>query len=405
MTKPLPAEAGAGPSPVGGPVTRPGATAVLTAWLRRRLWRPVLFLTGGITVKGRLPRGGCVVVADHPSHADTAALLAALDARHAPRVAAAADYWFRNWPRKTVGSVPAVAFPVRRNGIGFRDLLETGVPLLHAGHAVVLYPEGTRGNGPAGKFHGGTVELAAHAAVPVTLVGTRELLPKGGRLRPSTVQVRIGRPLTAPGTGDARSAVLAPAAQCRRRDSRVRRHVSALAVSGWGLVLAGGWAFAEALSRPLLPELALAVLCVAAPRAGVRLTASAVLGSVAGGLLTLMLHSGTSVTLPQPPAGPRMHATVQEELRREGAATVRHQPSSGIPYKVYSSEAGRAHVPPGTWVVRSALARGKRFVMVGLVLTFAGAVTQRWQRFFPYYLIVLGVTFTVLFELVLRMWR
>ncbi|TJZ46287.1 1-acyl-sn-glycerol-3-phosphate acyltransferase [Streptomyces piniterrae] len=183
------------------------------AWLRRALWTIALTLTGGVTREGRLPRGGCVVVANHSSHADTAALLAALDARHAPLIGAAADYWFATPWRRRVCRRLAAGFPVRRTGGGLDDLLDMA-GALRAGRAVVLFPEGTRArDGAVGDFRRGALLLARHAGVPVVpvgLAGTDRLLPKHGRLRRTHVRVHIGTPLygaVAPAT--ARDAVQA----------------------------------------------------------------------------------------------------------------------------------------------------------------------------------------------------
>jgi 1-acyl-sn-glycerol-3-phosphate acyltransferase len=169
----------------------------VAAVARRRLWRLVLTLTGGLTVVGSLPRGGCVVVANHSSHADTAALLAAVPSRHAPRVAAAADYWFAGGWRSPVCRALAAAFPVRRTGGGSADMAGA-VALLRAGHVVIVYPEGTRGSGLPARFHSGAFRLAEAAGVPVVpvgIAGTGDLLPKHGRLRRGRVTVRIGAPL------------------------------------------------------------------------------------------------------------------------------------------------------------------------------------------------------------------
>ncbi|MBL0781694.1 1-acyl-sn-glycerol-3-phosphate acyltransferase, partial [Streptomyces albidoflavus] len=140
-----------------------------------------------------------MVVANHTSHADTAALLATLDARHAPLIGAAADYWFASpWRRRICGRL-AAGFPVRRTGGGLGDLLERAAEL-RAGRAVVLFPEGTRGGGDGrlGTFHRGALQLARQAGVPVVpvgIAGTGRLLPKHGRLRPALVRVRVGTPL------------------------------------------------------------------------------------------------------------------------------------------------------------------------------------------------------------------
>lgn len=170
----------------------------VAAALRRALWWGALSLTGGIERRGRLPRGGCVVVANHSSHADTAALLAALDTRHSPAIGAAADYWFASPWRRRICRRLAAGFPVRRGGGGMEDLL-TMAGELRAGRAVVLFPEGTRAkDGSLGTFHRGALVLAEEAGVPVVpvgIAGTDRLLPKHGRLRSSLVRVTIGEPL------------------------------------------------------------------------------------------------------------------------------------------------------------------------------------------------------------------
>ena len=86
-------------------------SARVACGLRRRLWRLAVAVTGGMTVTGRWRvSGGCVVVANHSSHADTAVLLAALPATARPVFAAAADYWFDVPVRRFVaGSLAGVA--------------------------------------------------------------------------------------------------------------------------------------------------------------------------------------------------------------------------------------------------------------------------------------------------------
>jgi len=170
------------------------------------LGRGVVTGTGGMHQSGELPSGPCVVVANHCSHADTAALLAALPARRRPVVAAAADYWFGAGAHggSVHGALRAItcralcaAFPVRRGG-GSTDLMAAAA-YLAAGHDVIIYPEGTRSrDGATGGFRSGAARLAEAAAVPlvpVGIVGTRSLLPPGGRLHRSSVSVLIGRPL------------------------------------------------------------------------------------------------------------------------------------------------------------------------------------------------------------------
>ena len=171
---------------------------------RRALWKAVLALTGGLRIHGAagLPPGPCVIVANHSSHADTAALIAALPARRQPAVAAAADYWFDGGFRARICRVLCAAFPVRRSGGGSADLA-AAARLLAAGHDVIVFPEGTRSrDGTIGDFHGGAARLAAAAGAPLLpagISGTRTLLPPGGPARPrrAAVTVRFGVPLPA----------------------------------------------------------------------------------------------------------------------------------------------------------------------------------------------------------------
>jgi 1-acyl-sn-glycerol-3-phosphate acyltransferase len=188
---------------------------------RRLLWRAVLGCTGGLRVRGaaRLPAGPCVIVANHNSHADTVALIAALPARRRPAVAAAADYWFRGGLRPRVCRALCGAFPVRRTGGGSADL-NAAAGLLAAGHDVIVFPEGTRSrDGQVGEFRHGAARLAATAGVPLVpagITGTRILLPPGSeRPRRALVTVTFGEPVEVPGqgatdvTGRARAGVLA----------------------------------------------------------------------------------------------------------------------------------------------------------------------------------------------------
>lgn len=171
--------------------------------LRRWAWRVACKVTGGLTVTGELQvSGGCVVVANHSSHADTAVLLAALPATARPVFAAAADYWFEEPVRRVIATSLAGVLPVSRQGGGaYAGLLAAAGPALRAGRCVVIYPEGTRSTtGQIGEFHSGAVRLARDCGVPlvpVAVTGTADVLPKGGRYRRAPMQVRIGEPVDA----------------------------------------------------------------------------------------------------------------------------------------------------------------------------------------------------------------
>lgn len=176
--------------------------ARISSVLRHRLWQVVAAVSGGLTVTGRWRVvGGCVVVANHSSHADTAVLLAALPPKAQPVFAAAADYWFDVPVRRCVVSTVAGVLPVRRSGRGsYAELLAAARPALMAGRTVVIYPEGTRSkDGSMGEFHSGALRLARDCGVPivpVAVLGTADVLPKGSNfISPAPMQVRIGEPV------------------------------------------------------------------------------------------------------------------------------------------------------------------------------------------------------------------
>ena len=169
--------------------------------LRQRLWRTVCAVSGGLTVTGRWNvEGGCVVVANHASHADTAVLVAALPSAARPAFGAAADYWFDVPVRRFIATSLIGILPVRRSGDGNYDaLLAAAGPALRAGRTVVIYPEGTRStDGTISEFRSGAVRLAREFGVPivpVAIMGTADVLPKDGSFSTAPMGVRLGAPV------------------------------------------------------------------------------------------------------------------------------------------------------------------------------------------------------------------
>jgi 1-acyl-sn-glycerol-3-phosphate acyltransferase len=173
----------------------------ISSAVRHWLWRTVCAVSGGLTVKGRWGvSGGCVVVANHASHADTAVLLAALPANAKPVFGAAADYWFDVPVRRLIATSLIGVLPIRRTGEGaYAAMLAAAGPALKAGRTVVIYPEGTRStDGSVAEFRSGALRLARECGVPivpVAVLGTADVLPKDGSFSRAPMQVRIGEPV------------------------------------------------------------------------------------------------------------------------------------------------------------------------------------------------------------------
>jgi len=396
-----------------GALRRPSRVGVWASRVRSVLWRAVCRLLGGLTVTGELPRQRAyVVVANHGSHADTAALLAALPPASRPVFAAAADYWFDVPARRAVASGLAGILPVRRGEQGaYAALLAAARPALAAGRTVVVYPEGTRStDGRVGEFHSGAVRLAADcgvALVPAAVLGTRDVLPKHGRVRPAPMEVRIGAPRAPEATdaGQLRADVLdllgrGPA---RRRTSAVWAWVARLVSGPRGLLVAFAWGLAEALSWPVMAEMTLVFLAAAVPSRVPALASSIVAGSLAGVLLNARL-AAAGWWLPAPLTTERMEATARADLA-DGAHGILHQALSGIPVKLYARAAGELGTDPWALLAWAGLERGLRMAAAGLLVWLVARRLHPWlRRCYGTYLLLAAMGFAAVLGLIVAAW-
>jgi 1-acyl-sn-glycerol-3-phosphate acyltransferase len=386
----------------------------LLAWrFRHYLWRTAASLSGGLTVTGRWPEtAGCVLAANHSSHADTAVLLAALPPRAQPVFAAASDYWFDVPVRRFLITTLAGGLPVQRTDGGtYAALLAAAKPALAQGRSIVIYPEGTRTtDGSIREFRSGALHLARDCGVPVVpvaLLGTRDVWPKHGRFSPHPMEVRFGEPVdpTATSAGELRRAVVALRDEhpLRERQSRVWSAIARVVTSPYGLLLAFLWGYAEGLSWFIVAEMALILLAAAVPRRVMPWAAAVIAGSVLGVLTTAWLAS-RGVLLPAPLTTPRMAATAFHQLAA-GPSAIMHQALSGIPVKVYARAAGQHHIDLWHLAGWTLLERGLRISMVGLAVWLLAKLLHPWlRRLYGIYLVVVAVLFTAALSAVLAAW-
>jgi 1-acyl-sn-glycerol-3-phosphate acyltransferase len=166
-------------------------------WLRRAvivlIARPIARVFTGADIVGRekLPlKGPAILVANHSSHVDTVLLLTIYPSKALDRVrpAAAADYFLKgrlmSWFSRNILAI----VPVERNRAGTgEDVLAPAREALAAGDIVLIFPEGTRGDGEElTQLKSGVARLAAaFPAAPVTpvwLQGAGRVLPKGAHV-------------------------------------------------------------------------------------------------------------------------------------------------------------------------------------------------------------------------------
>jgi len=158
-----------------------------------------------------------VIVANHASHLDAPAILAALPRhmRHHTAIAAADDYFYR---KKVLGfavslGIGTFSFP-RKGEVG----LERAADLLDSGWNVLIFPEGTRSaDGALHPFKPGVGRLLKRSGAPVLpvgIVGAHQLWPRTRRFpRRGRLEVRLGQTWQ-PATSDSTQVICA---ELRRR--------------------------------------------------------------------------------------------------------------------------------------------------------------------------------------------
>ncbi len=157
-----------------------------------------LFL-GGVTILGaeNIPAEGAVILAsNHRAHVDPP-YLSLLTPR--PLTFMAKEELFQV-PFFGPYIVTLGAFLVKRRTAD-RAALRRAVDLLKAGRAVVIFPEGTRSEDgllqPAEKGFALIARQTGAPIVPIAIVGTERMLPKGAKWpRRTAVKITIGRPLS-----------------------------------------------------------------------------------------------------------------------------------------------------------------------------------------------------------------
>lgn len=145
-----------------------------------------------------------IYFANHSSHVDTLAILAALpaDLRGNVRLVAARDYWDASSARRFVANRVLGVLFVDRNRSDNGDPLERVKDALASGYSIMIFPEGTRSlTGEVGPFKSGLYWLSLQfpevALVPVYLSNLARAMPKGKLLPvPITCQVSFGNEIS-----------------------------------------------------------------------------------------------------------------------------------------------------------------------------------------------------------------
>lgn len=166
------------------------------AWVARRI---AFNLLGGAKITGieNVPKHGPVLMAPiHVSFLDP------------PIVGCSSPRQLRFMAKEELFKVPLLsqlirslgAFPVKR-GEGDTAAIRKTMEWLESGQAVLMFPEGQRGDGVTmGPVQAGIAVLAKRTKaqiVPIGISGTEKVLPKGGKgIHPRRMTVVYGKPFT-----------------------------------------------------------------------------------------------------------------------------------------------------------------------------------------------------------------
>ncbi|MDE1138666.1 MAG: lysophospholipid acyltransferase family protein [Paraburkholderia tropica] len=138
-----------------------------------------------------------IYFANHSSHVDTLAILAALppDLRASVRPAAARDYWDATPTRRFIANRVLGVVYVTRQGAAGEDPLQAVRDALAAGWSIIIFPEGTRSaTGEIGPFKSGLYWLSRDfpdvQLVPVHLSDLVRAMPKG-KLLPVPINCHV----------------------------------------------------------------------------------------------------------------------------------------------------------------------------------------------------------------------
>ena len=156
-------------------------------------------LTGGLKGTGRenVPKTGAVIIApNHVSNLDP------------PAVACTCPRRLNFMAKEELFKVPILgpiirsldAFPLKR-GEGDTEAIRHAIAQLEAGKTVIIFPEGSRGDGvslqPMTKGATMLARRTGATVVPVGIVGTHKVLPKGqSKPKRGKVLVAYGKPFT-----------------------------------------------------------------------------------------------------------------------------------------------------------------------------------------------------------------
>jgi len=153
--------------------------------------------------------GPRIYYANHTSNLDAIVVWASLPepCRSNCRIVAAKDYWGAGPVRRWLACRVFGALLIERKRVTRGNNPLTGInQALDEGRSIVIFPEGTRSCDGRLQypFKKGGFHLAMESGVPIvpiTVVGSHEVLPKHGkRVKPGKIVLNVGKPIASAGS-------------------------------------------------------------------------------------------------------------------------------------------------------------------------------------------------------------
>ncbi len=170
------------------------------------LWGRCLVKVSGVDISvkglGNIPQGPVVFMGNHQSYFDIFVLYAILGERSFSWLAKKElfDIPILGWGMKRAGYIPIDRSNLRKAAMSIKAAAEA----VKRGRSVIVFPEGTRGDGKRLlPFKPGGFDLAIKAGVPLVpfvIKGTSRVMPKGSfRVFPGHVEVVFLKPIPTEG--------------------------------------------------------------------------------------------------------------------------------------------------------------------------------------------------------------
>lgn len=130
--------------------------------------------------------------------------------------------------------------------------------------------------------------------------------------------------------------------------------------------------FIESFISPILPDLLLIPMALAAPEQAIYYSVIATVASVLGGIIGYFIGIRLGLPVLQRYAPAKHIETIHNWLERYGGWAIFMAALAPIPYKFISISAGVFRVNIVVFLIASILGRGKRFLLEGILIFYYG---------------------------------